>query len=63
MIEFIRIRLRVCSLSLSVLSEACFLYLDNIGSGIRADVLYPFTMNSLYNNSELGLEYFAYIRT
>ena len=46
------------SLSLSVLSEACFLYLDNIGSGIRADVLYPFI-----NNSELGLEYFAYIRT
>jgi|GEM_PF-3412498 len=56
MIEFIRIRLRVCSLSLSVLLEACFLYLDNIGSGIRADVLYPFTMNSLYNNSELRLE-------
>ena len=52
-----------CSLSLSVLSEACFLYLDNIGSGIRAGVLYPFTMNSLYNNSELRLEYFAYIRT
>ena len=50
-------------LSLSVLSEACFLYLDDIGSGIRADVLYPFTMNSLYNNGELGLEYFAYIRT